>query len=120
MTYTENPELDAARHEDEDQAADDLHEKAKRDAPAIVLKQLQAIKKPGDWFNRKLFATGNSAEDLLRGAFADSNDDVADSYAEFVIDMTPAAKEKLFIAMAAWFSKSFAWEIYTEWLEDQK
>ena len=120
MTYTENPELDAARHDDEQEAANDFQQKAEREAPGIVLRQLQAIKTPADWFNQKLFAMGNSAEDLLREAFADSDDDVADRYAEFIIDMTPAAKEKLFIAMAAWFSKNFAWGIYTEWLEDQQ
>lgn len=117
---TPNPHADAERWNDEEAEADALHETAAVLAPGIVLKQLQAIKTPADWFNRKLFATGNSAEDLLREAFADSNDDVADRYAEFIIDMTPAAKEKLFVAMAAWFSKSFAWEIYTEWLEDLK
>lgn len=118
MTYTENPELDAARHEDEEQAADDLHEKAKREAPGIVLKQLQAIKKPGDWFDTNKFVAGNSAESILQGAFDDSNDDVADRYAEFMIDATPRARDRLLQAMADWFASVYPFEVYTGHLED--
>lgn len=120
MTYTANPELDAARHDDEAEAADDFQQQAEREAPGIVLKQLKAINTPRQWFDRKLFASGNSAEDLLRAAFDDSNDDVSDRYAEFIIDMTPESKEKLLVAMANWFAKDFAWEIYMEHLEDQQ
>lgn len=118
MTYTANPELDAARHEDEEQAADDLHEKAKREAPAIVLKQLRAIKKSRDWLDASKFAAGNSAESILQGAFDDSNDDVGDRYAEFMIDATPEARDKLLQAMADWFASVYAFEVYTEWLQE--
>lgn len=118
MTYTANPELDAARHEDEEQAADDLHEKAKREAPGIVLKQLKAIKKPGDWFDTSKFAAGNSAESILQGAFDDANDNVADRYAEFMIDASKEARDKLLQAMADWFASVYPFEVYTEWLQE--
>lgn len=120
MSYTANPELDAARHEDAAEALDEFRQEAERSAPAIVLKQLKAIKKPGDWFDTDKFHSGNSAESILQGAFDDANDDVGDRYAEFMIDATPAAKYKLLEAMAAWFCKSWAWEVYTEHLESLK
>lgn len=117
MTYTANPELDAARHEDEEQAADDLHEKAKREAPAIVLKQLLAIKKPKDWWEKYTFHGGNSAEDILQEGMS-VNDDIADAYSEFMIDATPQAREKLLEVMAAWFASVYDVEIYTDHLGD--
>lgn len=117
MTYTANPELDAARHDDEEQAADDLHEKAKREAPAIVLKQLQAIKKPKDWWEKYSFAGGNSAEDILQQGMS-VNDDVADRYAEFMIDATKEARDKMLQAMADWFASVYAFEVYTDHLEE--
>lgn len=120
MTYTENPELDAARHEDELDAEDELRQEAERRAPAIVLNQLKAIKKPGDWFDTDKFHFGNSAESILQGAFDDSNDDVGDRYAEFMIDATPEARDKLLKAMADWFASVYAFEVYTEYLEDMQ
>lgn len=115
---TPNPELDAARHEADLEAAIELHETAEREALGIVTKQFQAIKKPADWFDTNKFAAGHSAESMLQGAFDDANDDVADRYAEFMIDATPESKEKLLKAMADWFSSVYAFEVYTEWLED--
>ena len=120
MTYTENPELDAARHDDDLEAALELHETAEREALGIVTKQFQAIKKPADWFDTNKFAAGHSAESMLQGAVDDANDDVADRYAEFMIDATPEAKDKLLKAMAEWFSSVYAFEVYTDWLEDQQ
>lgn len=123
ITYTRptpNPELDAARHDDDLEAALELHETAEREAMGIVTKQFQAIKKPEDWFDTNKFAAGHSAESMLQGAFDDANDDVADRYAEFMIDATPEAKEKLLKAMAEWFSSVYAFEVYTDWLEDQQ
>lgn len=117
MTYTQNPELDAARHDDEIEAADALHETANREAPGIVIKQLAAINTPGDWFDTNLFAAGNSAESILQGAFDDANDDVADRYAEFMLYATPDARNKLLQAMATWFSSVYAFEIYLDWME---
>ena len=117
---TPNPEIDAARHDDDLEAALELHETAEREALGIVTKQFQAIKKPADWFDTNKFAAGHSAERMLQGAFDDANDDVADRYAEFMIDATPEAKEKLLKAMAEWFSSVYAFEVYTDWLEDQQ
>lgn len=121
ITYTRptpNPELDAARHDDDLEAAIELHETAEREALGIVTKQFQAIKKPADWFNANLFAAGHCAESILQGAFDDSNDAVSDAYAELMVDPTKEAREKLLKAMADWFSSVYAFEVYTEWLED--
>ena len=117
---TPNPELDAARNDDDLEAALELHETAEREALGIVTKQFQAIKKPEDWFDTNKFAAGHSAESMLQGAFDDANDDVADRYAEFMIDATPGSKEKLLKAMAEWFASVYAFEVYTDWLEDQQ
>ena len=115
MTYTANPELDAARHEDEEQAADDLHEKAKREAPAIVAKQFAKVVKPGDWFDKYVFAGGMSADELLYQAMEDSEDSVQAAYAELMI--SDAAKP-LRDAIAEHFAKLHAFAIYTDHLEE--
>lgn len=117
---TPNPELDAARHDDDLEAACDLQDEAARRAPGIVLLQLKAIKKPADWFDTNRFAIGYSAEAILQGAFDDSNDKVSDSYSEFMTNPTPEAREKLIEAMAEWFLSVYAYEVYTDWLEDQQ
>lgn len=115
---TANPNADAERWNDEQEAAEALHEAAARQAPGIVLRQMKAIKTPAGWYDKKRFAIYNSAQDILQGAFNDSNDDVSDRYAEFMIDATPEAREKLLEAMAAWFASVYAVEIYTDHLED--
>ena len=114
---TANPHADAERWNDEEEAADALHEAAAVLAPGIVLKQLKAIKKPKDWWEKYTFHGGNSAEDILREG-ASVNDDIADAYSEFMIDATPEAREKLLEVMAAWFASVYAVEIYTDHLED--
>lgn len=119
MTYTENPELDAARHDDELEAADDFQQKAEIEAPKLVLKDLQAIKTPRDWWEKYTFHGGNSAEDILRDGM-NVDDDIADRYSEFIIDVTPESKDKMLRAMADWFGKQYALEIYTDYLKDQK
>lgn len=115
MTYTENPELDAARHEDEEQAADDLHEKAKREAPGIVAKQFAKIVKPGDWFDKYVFAGGMSADELLYQAMEASDDATQSAFAELMV--SPAA-QPLREAIAAHFAKLHAFAIYTDHLEE--
>lgn len=117
MTYTDNPELDAARLNDEEEAAAEFYDKANQEAPGIVLDQLRAIKTPSGWYER-VFALRNSAQDILQAAFSDSSDNVADRYAEFIIDMTPEARDRMYIAMAEWFASVWAYEIYTEHQED--
>lgn len=114
MNYTQNPELDAARHDDELDALDEFNEKAQAEAPRLVLKDLQAIKTPGEWF-RSTFHAGNSAEDILRDGMS-VDDGIADRYTEFVIDATPEAKQKMLRAMADWFGKIYALEIYSDYM----
>ena len=115
---TANPCADAERWNDEQEAADEFHETAAREASDIMFRRLQAIHKPAAWFDSYKFLGRYSAEDILRDAMADADDDVEDCYSEFVIDVTLAAKEKMLRAMAAWFCKTWAVEVYTEYLED--
>lgn len=115
--YTQNPEVDAARHDDELEAYDEFNQKAQVEAPKLVLKDLQAITKPGDWFDKRTFHCGYSAEDILRDGRS-VDDDIADRYAEFVIDATPEAKQKMLGAMAEWFGKIYAMEIYSDYMTE--
>lgn len=114
---TPNPELDAAQHDDDLEAACDMQDTAARNAPGIVLQQLKAIKKPKDWWDKYTFHGGNSAEDILQNGMS-VDDDIADRYSEFMIDATPEAREKLLEAMAAWFATLYSLEIYTDWLKE--
>lgn len=116
MTYTENPELDAARHDDEQDALDEFYQMAHIEAPKLVLKDLQAIKTPSDWFN-STFHAGNCADEILSEGMSES-DEVADAYAEFIFYATPEAKQKMLRAMADWFGKQHALEIYSDHLKD--
>lgn len=117
MTYTENPDLDAARHDDELEAADELHETAKREAPGILEKQFAKLTKPGDWFDKYTFAGGMSADELLYHALEASDDATNTAFAELM--MSEAAKP-LRDAIAIHFAKHHAFAIYTDWLEDLK
>lgn len=117
MTYTENPELDAARHDDELQSADDMHETAKREAPGILEKQFAKLTKPADWFDKYAFAGGMSADELLYQAMEASDDATQAAFAELMVS---EAAKPLREAIAAHFAKLHAFAIYTEWLEDQK
>ena len=115
---TANPAGDAERHENDREDADEWSQEAARQAPDIMFRRLQAIHKPAAWFDGFKFLGRYSAEDILRDAMADADDDVEDCYSEFVIDVTQATKEKMLRAMAAWFCKTWAVEVYTEYLED--
>ena len=77
---------------------------------------MQAITKPGDWFEKRTFHGGNSAEDILRDGMS-VDDDIADRYSEFMIDATPEAKDKMLQSMADWFGKMYAVEIFDDYLE---
>lgn len=116
MNYTQNPELDASRHDDDQEAADAFQQKAEIEAPNLVFKDLQAIKTPGDWF-KSTFHAGNCADEILSEGMSDS-DEVADAYAEFIFYATPEAKQKMLRAMADWFGKQHALEIYSDHLKD--
>lgn len=114
---TPNPELDAARHDDELEAADALHEYAEVKAPEIVAKQFEKVIKAGDWFDKYIFAGGMSADELLSQAMEASNDAVVDAYAELML--SDAAKP-LRNAITAHFAKNHSFTIYADWIEDQQ
>ena len=114
---TANPAGDAARHESEREDADEWSQEAARQAPYIMFRRLQAIHKPAAWFDQRKFLGRYSAEEILRDALGDADDDVTSAYAEFMVDMTRAAREKLHRAMADCFCKTWAIEVYTDYLE---
>lgn len=113
---TANPADDAARFDDEQDAADAFYEQAQVEAPKLVLKDLQAITKPSDWF-KSTFHGGNCADEILSEGMS-SSDDIADSYAEFMVSPSAEAKDKMLRAMADWFGKLHALEIYSDHLKD--
>lgn len=113
---TANPCADAERYENDREAADEWSQEAAREAPQIMFRQLQAIHKPTAWFDQRKFLGRYSAEEILRDGIGDS-DDVADRYAEFIIDLTQTAKEKMLKAMAEYFCKTWAIEVYTDYME---
>ena len=115
---TANPCADAERWNDEQEAADEFHETAAAEAPDIMFRRLQAIHKPAAWLDQRKFLGRYSAEEILRDALGDADDEVTSAYAEFMVDTTPAAKEKLHQAMADCFCKTWAVEVYAEYLED--
>lgn len=51
---TDNPIANATNWEDDRDRADELPQKSERQAPLIILPNLRAIGKPGDWFNKAL------------------------------------------------------------------
>ena len=120
ITYTRptpNPELDAARHDDDLEAALELHELAATQAPAIVFTQFAKIVKPGDWFDKYVFAGAMSADELLYQATQARDDAVIRAYAELMVS---DAAEPLRNAIAENFAERNAFGIYTDWLEDQQ
>lgn len=112
---TPNPELDAARHDDDLAAAEALHEEAAVKAPEIVVKQFEKVVNAGDWFDKYAFAGGMSADELLYQAMEASDDAVISAYAELMV--SDAAKP-LRDAIAANFSKRNPFGVYTDWLEN--
>ena len=116
---TVSPESDAARFESQQEAADEFRQEAERQAPLIVLKALQGIKTPADWFEDARAVHGWHADEMLRHAL-DYDDDTISAHAELVTKPTPGTKQKLFQCIAAWFGERYAVEIYTAHLEDQK
>lgn len=114
---TANPHADAESWNDEEEAADALHEDAAVRAPGIVAQQFAKVVKPADWFDKYVFAGGMSADELLYQAMEASCDAVTDAFAELMV--SPAA-QPLRDAIAAHFAKLHAFAIYTDHLEDQK
>ena len=111
---TANPCADAEAWNDQQEAAADFHQEAATLAPGILLRLLQAIKKPADWLDPQRILGRFSAEEILRDALGDSDDTVTDRYAEFIVDTTPQSKERLLLAMAEWFCGTWAYEVYSD------
>lgn len=109
---TINPCADAERWENECERLDEIQQEAEREAPLIVLARLRALK-PGEWFNMNKFYAGHSAEDILRDAMDDSDDAVTEAYPRHMTEATPSTRQTLLQAMANWFGKRWAYEIYT-------
>ena len=109
---TINPCADAERWENECERLDEIQQEAEREAPLIVLARLRALK-PGEWFDMSKFYAGHSAEDILRDAMDDSDDAVTEAYPRHMTEATPLTRQTLLQAMANWFGKRWAYEIYT-------
>ena len=104
-------------NDEEAEAHDAFVQKAQVEAPGIIDKQLKAIKKPADWFKCK-FSAGFSADEMLQLAISQSNDDAGDAYAEFIVDATQEARDKMLKAMATHFASIYAYEIYKEYCDE--
>lgn len=115
MLMSVNPHADAERWNDEQEAANALHETAAVQAPGIVARQFAKVVKPGDWFDKYAFAGGMSADELLYQAMEASDDATQSAFAELMV--SPAAQQ-LREAIADHFAKKNAFAIYTDYLED--
>lgn len=104
-------------NDEEAEAHDEFVQKAQVEAPGIVYKQLKAIKRPADWSKCK-FAAGFSADEMLQSAISKSDDDSGDAYAEFMVDATSEARDKMLMAMANHFAGIYAYEIYKEYCDE--
>lgn len=117
MTYTANPELDAARHEDALAATADFHDEAMRNSPLIVYSDLKRINTAAQW-NSTLFPGGHSAQEILDWALGDKDQETTDSFDAFLLTGDLAERDKMLKAMAEFFAKVYFLEIYTAHLED--
>lgn len=113
---TDNPCDDAARFEQDQADYNAFCEKALVEARNLVLKDLQTITKPSDWF-KSTFHGGNCADEILSEGMS-SSDDIADAYAEFMVSPSAEARDKMLRAMADWFGKMHALEIYSDHLKE--
>lgn len=114
-TITNNPHADAERHNDEadaEQAAYDAKlEEAKRVAPAIVFRLMQACKRPSDWFKPNNFTGATWSADEVVNYALQHDDDSISALAEL---MTSPAADKLKQAAAKWFGEDQALAIMDE------
>lgn len=115
MLMSVNPCADAERWCNEQERTDEIAQEAERQAPLIILAKLQAITKPGDWFNAILPGGRNwSPDEVLMDAVA-TDDDTVNAYVEL---MTSPHALKLRQCMAAWFGQKLAQDIYHEHLQE--
>ena len=112
--YTADPVADAARYEDACDAEQNAHEallaEALNCAPAILLAQMQALKKPSDWFKNTVNARGlRSFDDLLCEAMGE--DDATNSaVGELMIGA--ASVQEVHKAVAEFAGHKYALDIY--------
>lgn len=122
MTITCNPARDAERHFDPafaqqaaDQAAQEKERReleiAERMAPAVVLQDLQAIKKPGDWFESGLIAGSYETPDEILWEAIQNDDRCKQLYAEWMISQAALELQQ---AISNWRGKKLARAIMTD------
>lgn len=111
---TASPCADAERYENDREANDEWSQEAARQAPLIILKQLQDTA-PADWFKSRIGAGRNwSADEIIIDAVA-SDPDSASALAEL---MTSPAAQKLRQLAAHWFAGIHHLQIFAEYQED--
>lgn len=111
---TANPCADAERYENDREANDEWSQDAARQAPLIILKQLQGTA-PADWFKSRISAGHAwSADEIINDAVA-SDPDCASALAEL---MTSPAAQKLKQLSAQWFAGLHHLQVFSEYQED--
>jgi len=112
---TADPVVGATGLDDDRQADQDAHEamlaEAEQHAPLIVLAQLHAIKRPGDWFEPSICTGALSSPDEVFCEAVEQDDDSRNAYAEL---MASPPAQRLRQAMAEWFGRKHALAIYLE------
>lgn len=122
MTMTREPARDAERHFDyafaqqaADQAAQEEErrelQEAERLAPAVVLQDLQAIKKPGDWFEPGLIAGSYENADVILWEAIQDDDTCKNLYSELMISQAALELQQ---AISIWRGKKLARAISLE------
>lgn len=113
---TANPELDAARYENDREDNDEWSQEAARQAPLIILKRLQGTA-PTDWFKKRIEAAGAwSADEIVLDAVADCPE-AAEAHAEL---MASPAAQKLRQLSAEWLAKRHHLAIYHDHCEEER
>lgn len=122
MLRTHSPTADAERFYDHafaeqeaDRAAQEEEarelEEAERLAPGIVLQDLQAIKKPGDWFKPNLIAGSYDTADETLWEAIQEDDKCRDLYAELMISQAALELQQ---AIAKWRGKKLSLAVMHE------
>ena len=111
-----NPCADAECWNDVQEVSDEQAQEIERIAASLILAQLQDPS-PGHWFKFHICAGAMFSPDEILAQAVDEDDDTRDAYAEL---MASPAVLKLKHAMAAWFSRENAQEIYNQYMEGQK
>lgn len=113
---TANPELDAARHDNDRENSDEWSQEAMRQAPLIIQRQLDACR-PADWFKCRLDVPGSMSPDEVINDAVIEDPDAATALAELMA--SPAAQPLRKLA-AAWVGKKYHLDIYQSHLEPER